>query len=245
LNRASERQPRRLLQGVFNLEAFMNRFRRRFLFRLIAGGGILWQMQWTGVKTALAMGRYPQGVRKRKGIVRINTLEAQVGDPVQVGDTVRTGSDGMVIFVSEAAVFLLREDTRFVLTRERIDEDTTTDVLQLLEGKMLGVFSRRRGKKLITATAVTGIRGSGVYAETDPELTYLCTCYGEAQISAIADPDNREKVKTRHHEAPRFIDATGRIFAGPVLRHTDAELILLESMVGRKPPFVGHGGPGY
>jgi hypothetical protein len=30
-----------------------------------------------------------------------------------------------------------------------------------------------------------------------------------------------------------------------VVNHTDAELILLESMVGRRPPFAGSGGHGY
>jgi hypothetical protein len=113
--------------------------------------------------------------------------------------------------------------------------------LHLLQGKLLGVFSRRRAKRLHTATAVTGIRGSGAYAETDPRMTYLCTCYGHAEIRATADPQRRETVTTRHHEAPRYIDAAGRIFPAPVINHTDAELILLESMVGRRPPFAMSG----
>jgi hypothetical protein len=31
------------------------------------------------------------------------------------------------------------------------------------------------------------------------------------------------------------------VMAAPVLNHTDAELILLESLVGRQPPFIGTG----
>jgi hypothetical protein len=31
------------------------------------------------------------------------------------------------------------------------------------------------------------------------------------------------------------------IMRAPVLNHTDAELILLESLVGRQPPFIGQG----
>lgn len=223
----------------------MDRLRRHFLGRLLAGSGLLWCLRKIPAKTALAMGRYPQGVRKVQGEAFVEELAARVGDPVRFGDTVRTGADGTIVFVVDAAVFLLREQSRLELRREAVDESRTNDVLRLLEGKMLGVFSRRRGKKLITATAVTGIRGSGAYAETDPELTYLCTCYGRAEIVAIADPKRRESVRTRHHESPRFIDADGRIRPAPVINHTDAELILLESMVGRRPPFVDSPGHGY
>ena len=223
----------------------MDRFRRHFLGRLLSGSGLLWCLGKIPAKTALAMGRYPQGVRKVQGEAFVEELAARVGDPVRIGDTVRTGPDGTIVFVVEAAVFLLREQSRLELRREAIDESRTTDVLRLLEGKMLAVFSRRRAKKLITVTAVAGIRGSGAYAETDPELTYLCTCYGRAEIVAIADPKSRESVRTRHHESPRFIDVDGRIRPAPVINHTDAELILLESMVGRRPPFVDSPGHGY
>jgi hypothetical protein len=217
----------------------MDLLRRHFLFRLAAAGGMFWGLNHLTLKAVRAMGQHPQGVRKINGRVTVNGAEAHIGDPVKIGDRVQTGPDGMVIFVVETAVFLLREATRLELNREKIDEQSSMDVIRLLEGKMLGVFSRRRSKKLITATAVVGIRGSGAYAETTPDLTYFCTCYGRAQISAAADPSIRETVKTRHHEAPRYIESSGRITPAAVINHTDAELILLESMVGRKPPFVG------
>jgi hypothetical protein len=47
-----------------------------------------------------------------------------------------------------------------------------------------------------------------------------------------------------HHEQPRYILASGApqmILRAPVVNHTDAELILLEGIVGRQPPFVGQG----
>ncbi|MGD8369120.1 MAG: hypothetical protein PVG78_15890 [Desulfobacterales bacterium] len=226
-------------------EFFMNLLRRRFLLRLISGSGMLWGLGRMTAPTALAMGQYPQGVRKARGQVTVDGIAAQVGDPVRIGDAVQTGPDGMVIFVVETAVFLLREQSHLQLSRDRIDESRSIDVIRLLEGKMLGVFSRRREKKLITATAVTGIRGSAAYAETRPDLTYLCLCYGRAEIVAIADSKNREELRTRHHEAPRYIDAAGHITPAPVVNHTDAELTLLESMVGRRPPFAGSGEHGY
>lgn len=206
---------------------------------------MLWGLPRLSVNGAAAMGRYPQGIRKIEGIAAVNGQSAQVRDIVAIGDTVTTGPDGKVVFVVDTAVFLLRENTRMTLTRENIDESAVLDVIRLLEGKMLGVFSRRRRKQLLTPTAVVGIRGSGVYSEADPQTTYLCTCYGHAEIKSLADPQNRESVTTRHHEAPRYIDAAGRIRPAPVVNHTDAELILLESMVGRRPPFVESDGHGY
>ncbi len=219
--------------------------RRKFLVRLLAGAGMLSGLSRLSVRSAAAMGQHPQGVRKIEGSAAINGQPVQMGDIVSVGDTVTTGPDGTVIFVVEAAVFLLRESTRLTLTRDRIDESTSVDGIRLLKGKMLGVFSRRRRKRLLTPSAVVGIRGSGVYTEVDPETTYLCTCYGHAAIKSLAAPQNRESVTTRHHEAPRYIDAAGRIRPAPVVNHTDAELILLESLAGRRPPFVQSESHGY
>ncbi len=50
----------------------------------------------------------------------------------------------------------------------------------------------------------------------------------------------RETVKAKHHDQPRFIHAPGPgkiIVKAPVLNHTDKDLIFIESLVGRKPPF--------
>ena len=63
-------------------------------------------------------------------------------------------------------------------------------------------------------------------------------------LTPIAQPAAAETVTTRHHEAPRYIMAAGApqmVMAAPVINHTDAELILLESLVGRQPPFIGEG----
>src|SRR6266849_3560743 len=48
-----------------------------------------------------------------------------------------------------------------------------------------------------------------------------------------------ESYSTRHHESPRYIYGDGRkrtIVPTSVANHTDSELILLESLVGRSPP---------
>jgi hypothetical protein len=91
---------------------------------------------------------------------------------------------------------------------------------------------------------VIGIRGTAVYVEAQGERSYVCTCYGEAVLEPRADPQARETVRTMHHEQPRYIMAKGApqmMMRAPVVNHTDAELEMLESLVGRRPPFLGRG----
>jgi hypothetical protein len=66
------------------------------------------------------------------------------------------------------------------------------------------------------------------------------------ELQASNMPEAREAVKATHHDAPRYIHAHGEmpikmIESAPVVNHTDAELIMLEALVGRKPPFVSSG----
>ena len=93
-----------------------------------------------------------------------------------------------------------------------------------------------------TMVATIGIRGTGVYMESDPEQSYVCTCYGVTDISAINDGESTETVSATHHDRPLYI--LGRAQPGnsirraPFINHTDQELMLIETLVGRTPPFV-------
>ena len=90
-----------------------------------------------------------------------------------------------------------------------------------------------------TVTAVIGIKGTGVYLEADSEKTYVCTCYGTSHLQVKDAPEISETVTTSHHDQPRFIySGEKRIEQAPVINHSNQELILLEKLVGRIPPFV-------
>jgi hypothetical protein len=105
---------------------------------------------------------------------------------------------------------------------------------------VLSVFEPGARKRIQTSTASIGIRGTGVYVEVDEMRTYVCTCYGEAELTPVDDPKAGETVRTTHHDQPRYIYPKGMprmIEHAPVINHTDAELVLLESLVGRKVPF--------
>jgi hypothetical protein len=96
--------------------------------------------------------------------------------------------------------------------------------------------------RLSTQTATIGIRGTGVYVEAEPKQTYFCTCYGTADVAATNDAKSKETVAATHHDRPLYIladEQPGRnIREAPFVNHTDQELMLVEALVGRTPPFV-------
>jgi hypothetical protein len=217
--------------------------RRAFLFKIMAGLGFMGLP--ASVRHALAMGTkvYPQGVRKIEGNVKINEKPSVVSDPVKLGDVVTTGKGSMVVFVLDKGVYLLKDNSRLELTAETVErsKESVVNVLKMMNGKMLAVF-REEPKQIFTKTAVLGIRGSGLYIEAELDRTYVCTCYGINEIQAIAMPGIREIVRAEHHEKPVYVYGSGEkelIVKAPVINHTDADLIFLESMLGRKPPFWG------
>jgi|SRR5687767_6714863 len=179
------------------------------------------------IRDALAQGRVEPGMRRREGDVRIQ------------GNAIVTGGDGLAVFVVGRDAHLVRANSEVSLAGR---------VVRVTTGALLSVFQPRQAKEIRTATAVIGIRGTGVYIEAEPQRTYVCTCYGVADLQPIADPAARETVRTRHHEQPRYIMAAGApqmMTSAPVINHTDAELIMLEALVRRRPPFAESGAPPY
>ncbi len=187
------------------------------------------------VRDALAQGRVEKGVHRLSGEVLINGQPARQGSAVRAGDVLTTGPDGEIIFVLGRDAMLVRRNSDVSLLKTG---------LRIATGAVLSVFTPGQRKQIQTTTAVIGIRGTAVYVEAEPERSYVCTCYGEALLQPRDDPGARETVRTRHHEQPRYIMAKGApqmMMRAPVLNHTDAELAMLESLVGRKPPFAGKG----
>jgi hypothetical protein len=194
------------------------------------------------VRAALAAGRVEKGVYRVRGESRINGSLAKEGMDVKAGDVVTTGSDGELVFV-------IARDAMLVRANSRVEVSGTAGALvasglRIVTGAVLSVFPPGEARRIRTATATIGIRGTGVYVEVEPDKTYVCTCYGVADLEAAQDPASRETVRTQHHDQPRYVMAKGApqmIMKAPVVNHTDAELVLLESLVGRQPPFIGKG----
>lgn len=200
--------------------------RREFLFT--AGAALLL------VRGALAAGALEKGVYRVKGVARINEVQAKPGMEVKAGDVVETGAESQIIFVVNRDAFLLRANARLEVG------GAAADVFRVVTGALLSVFQPRVPKTLRVHNATIGIRGTGIYVESAAARTYVCTCYGEAQIVPTGDPRAAETVRTQHHEQPRYVLPKGApqmMMKAPVVNHSDAELELLESLVGRRPPF--------
>lgn len=207
-----------------------DRARRRALLALIgAAGGVA-----GALRVAVAQPAQAEGMRQVRGEVTVNGKPVRVGDAVRPGDTVATGARSFAAFVVGRDAFLVRDATHV----EIAGGDLAADLLRLVTGKLLGVFGAGRGRRLVTANATIGIRGTGAYLEAEAARTYFCLCYGTADV-ATADGRTKDTYTTTHHESPRYLYGDGRkdaMTAARVVNHSDAELIMLEALVGRTPP---------
>ncbi|MEX2241156.1 MAG: hypothetical protein WD775_10755 [Burkholderiales bacterium] len=186
------------------------------------------------VREALAAGTLEKGVYRVHGEARVNDAPARPGMQVKPGDAVVAGERSEIIFVVNRDAFLLRENSRLEVS------SAAATVFRIVTGALLSVYQPGMRKTLHAQNATIGIRGTGVYVESGADKTYVCTCYGEAELTPLADPGARETVRTRHHEQPRYILPKGApqmMMKAPVINHTDAELAMLESLVGRGVPF--------
>jgi ribosomal 50S subunit-recycling heat shock protein len=214
-----------------------NMSRRTWLRRAAAGGAAL-AMAMAQLRRALAMGAVPPGVYRARGDVRINGKPAQKGVELKPGDVVTTGRDAELVVVVGKDAFLMRADSRVEYSGDATK--LIVSGLRVVTGALLSVFEPGKPKTIRTATATIGIRGTGIYVEVEGKRTYACTCYGEAELVPVDDPAAAETVRTKHHDEPRFIYAKGMprmMEKAPVFNHTDAELIMLEDLVGRTTPF--------
>jgi len=211
--------------------------RRNWLLGTAAGAATL-AAGMVQLRLALAAETVPQGVSRVRGEAQIGGKPAVRGMAVGPGDTITTGRGAELVFVAGRDAFLVRSGSRIELTGAATQ--AVISGLRLVTGALLSVFESGRPRRIQTATATIGIRGTGIYVEVQKMRTYACTCYGEAELVPVDEPKEAETVRTTHHDQPRYIYPKGMprmIEMAPVVNHTDAELILLESLVGRQVPF--------
>lgn len=174
------------------------------------------------------------------GTVTVNKLPATLETLVHPGDVVETGDNSQLVFTVDKDAFLLRANTRIT-----VPSQMNGGQFELDTGQALGVFASRK-TSVRTPSAVISIRGTGVYFEVEQTRSYVCTCYGETNIAVADAPSENEEIRTTHHNAPRYIlddrTAARRIIPAPFKDHTDQELLLIETLVGRTTPFVVPGG---
>jgi len=218
--------------------------RRQYLVRMLTLGGLSMtpfsqlQAAWWGSTPSKLDD--DKSIFSLEGDVRVNGQSANIDTRISGGDVVSTRQNSEVIFAVGSDSFIMRSNSEMEIEGGGFFIDS----LRLLTGSLLSVFGKRKSNQVMTmntATATIGIRGTGVYMEAEPDLTYFCTCYGEVGLYSSKDPNDSELVTATHHDAPKYIsDKSTRgsyIRPAPFKNHTDAELKLIEAIVGREVPF--------
>ncbi len=242
--------------------------RRRLLIQALAAGLFTTGLPATNAWANSLFGSKPEKMPADRSIYRIsgqatvNGVEATLQTMINPGDTVQTGKNSELVFVVNSHAMILRSNSHLVIEAgpaksaeikasenspaESKPEETSSfsqviNGLLMLSGKLLSV-SRNSPMKVRTATATIGIRGTGFYVESDPEQTYFCTCYGTTEAEANGDAGSKTIIVSEHHDRPLYIlkdQGEGKnVRSAPLINHTDQELMLIETLVGRTPPFV-------
>ena len=192
--------------------------------------------------SGLAASRRLQGkILELSGDVFINKNLATPSSIIRSGDQVTTAFNGRIVFSMAQDVYLLQAGSSLELVSQ---DGAIISGLRLLTGGLLSVFGTRGDKrnssqtKIYTRTATIGIRGTGVYLNSQPDKLYFCTCYGKTELDL--GHNHLEQIEAKHHNA---VDVTGttansmKMLATEVKNHTDDELRLLEKYAGRIPLF--------
>jgi hypothetical protein len=218
--------------------------RRRWLIQALAAGFFSGA---AGEALAQILGTAPSKLPPGKSVYRVNgavLINGQAATPdskVGAGATIQTGKGAEIVYAVGESAFVLRSDSHVVIEAPPSDSLVVSGI-RLLTGKLLSVFPSRRPVQLTTRIASIGIRGTGVYLESDPDQTYFCTCYGVADVTANNDPQSKETIAAKHHDRPLYVlpnEQPGKnIRNAPFINHTDQELMLIETLVGRNPPFL-------
>lgn len=188
-----------------------------------------------GLPSRLAEG---QSIYRLRGDVTVNGESASKDTRIDANAFIKTGSNSRIIFVVGMDAFILRSNSELQIEGSGL----LVRGIRVLTGKILSVFGKRQtGLSIATHNATIGIRGTGIYVESEPDLSYVCTCYGRTSISANADPNIVQEVETVYHDTPFYVlpAASGNklIQPAPVINHTDTELAMIEALVGREVPF--------
>lgn len=168
------------------------------------------------------------------GDILVNGRKATSRTRIHAGSLITTSANSSTSFVIGNNAFMMHPNSQVKFTPQGSSR-VSISTLRLITGGLLSVFGPGP-KKLITATATIGIRGTGVYMEAQEASSYVCLCYGKVDLSANISVDKTEELEAQHHKG-KNIGKDGLITDAGMANHTDDELVMLEDLVGRKVPF--------
>jgi len=175
-------------------------------------------------------------VHELAGQVLLNGRPMARNSVIQPGQTITTGSDGRIWFTLAGDAFFLRPGSELRLSPSV--RDSVIEALRLITGALGATFRRGAQRSVATQTVTIGIRGTGIYVQTAQDATYVCTCFGTTELSALSGADTA-RVSATHHSgrAIRRGDTSIRAAEMSLMPHTDEEMSRLERLAGRPYPF--------
>jgi hypothetical protein len=238
-----------------DLEEYIDK-RRRLLIEMLTVGAFATVLPvksaWAGLPDRLSSGQL-----FRSGSVTVNGDSGATRITAQ--DTITTGERSYAIFVLGGNAVLLRANSSVTLDPENNNLEVIGG-MWLDKGKLLSV-SRDQKKRIETPSAIIDASGTGFYLESEVDKTYCCICYGSIKVQSKTNPEVKpvrsglqqgfrrvwskpnpkvepvNVVDSRHHDRPLYV-GTSYIQDAPFISHSDAELKLIEALVGRIPEFA-------
>ncbi|MBU6382107.1 MAG: hypothetical protein EBZ03_06825 [Betaproteobacteria bacterium] len=197
-------------------------------FALVASGG--------GASGLFAQTREPL---KIKGQVKVDGKPIASQQQIRSGQSVTVSPGGSVAFAVGDDAFILKGQERGANLHIE-GKASSVDQLRLVSGGLVAAFGKGAERKIVTTSATLGIRGTGCYVESQRHRSYICYCYGSFAFVSRDDQSIQETFDATYHDAGRYLLRwpSPRIVPAGGLGHDDDDLILAESLVGRKPPFL-------
>ena len=163
-------------------------------------------------------------IHNLQGQVWINGVAANRQTPIHFGDRILTGANSRVTLSLDENIYTIHSRSAL-----KLPEQSKNFTLKVLYGAFLAAFRHDTHKTIQTQTAVLGVRGTGLYLDTEQPQLYLCLCYGDI------DHDGTH-IHADYHKAVNIDRQSGALTESTMLGHSDDELRELEALVGRTPP---------
>ncbi|MBF0183321.1 MAG: hypothetical protein HQM06_02880 [Magnetococcales bacterium] len=197
---------------------------------------------WQSLLLSLTLSRkgnaseWQQGIRRLQGELLVDGQPAMPGTRIYPGQTVASGADSRTVLVMGQDAFLLGERSKVTFDAANpADERQHSPGLTLHHGRLLSVFGSGK-KNLKLPSASIGIRGTGIFLQSEAQEDYLCLCYGKADLHLLGSETYQEFLDSKHHTA-RWLAAGRPVRPGNLVNHNDEELFMLEALTGRVPSF--------
>lgn len=170
-----------------------------------------------------------------QGEVRIDGRFIRTGDPIEVGQTLTTGSNGSV-------VYRWLDEIIKVYPYTQISHGSKPSEWMQLKGRIT-VSSKAAPEPRIVFTdqVMVQLDACSLHIDTslqvfsitgDPINTaYVCVCFGKANLARSQNVRDILQINAHHHNFPHYVGHQRFQPTAEVLGHTDAELVLLQSIL--------------